>query len=736
MSISEKIDKIISIRNSKVESIENCFNFIKKFQSVISEFEYFRDNLKDNNLDSIKNIKTDKLKKDSEMIQKELERLITRFSRPNIHLTFVGEMGAGKSLVMQRISGLGNEIIPSADGPSCTGAKSIITNTNDKNVKAKITFFTEDEIVEIVNNYLETIFGEGKISKVNSIMDIKKISINDLPKSKDESVKKNKKTHLENYIKHIDDFKEYLGEKDKIVKKDDIKKYVAQYNSKNTDEQYYNFLAVKEANIFCHFLSEDCGNIVLVDTVGLGETSLGVENKMFEAVKNNADAIIYMVSPDLKRPDITEGDHETLDKIIKQVTSEYTEKMLFWIVNKNNKDGKAEYKKQIPKLVAKLEKTRKEEGLAICNDKDDVEEHLLKPVLKQMSERLKEIDDILISNAQNMLRDLFKSFNSFTDEVENLSEKFFEQDIDEFFIKEIDISFGHWTGLLKRYCNELKEDRECENEDLRDDFYNKLDKIFTHIPRIEEIQKQLEIGYKTPSKVYHEFIDFIRIQIINDFLGLDKTLSYSVDTLKKKIVHILADNDKGKFCHIVPICDNPDDWLECFLKEIVKEKNKFKDIYLAIDTLRNFTLTTKNYLIHEVRNSLDSLDPFITHAPKIEGYDEEEQAENIREYILDACEEVKREIEENCSQYIQFSNKAFWATVRDFYDRVTFSINLKNDYIVDMKEIWRQFYKKYISLVWSEEYNSYQNTIETSRIFNSIKESIVSFRSEKNFEIN
>ena len=747
MTINEKIDEIISARKSKIKNIQKTIENLSSVKNSIELFEDFRDDLEDDNsFEKIKNIDVQKLKDDCEKINSELERLEKRFSRDRVHLTFVGKAGQGKSLVMQNISGLGKNIIPSADGTDCTGTKSIITNSKNENVKAEITFFTEEEIVGIVNDYLETIFGKGKVSKVNSIRAIKKLSKYEFPKLDNKESEVNSKfKHLKKYIEHIEDFEEFLGEK-KIVDSEDIEKYVAQYKSDNIEQKYYNFLGVKKADIQCHFPFEDCGKIVLVDTIGLGATSLGVEDEMLKAVKDDSDSILYMFRPDSLRPKLSTDDYSIIGKITKYVSPEYTQEMLFWIFNKV-KEGKGENTKVIPELMADVENLKKENGLAVCqalevdcNDKDDVEEHLLKPVLKQMSERLKEIDDILLSNAQQMLDKLFRDYSSFVEKVEKI--KITNKKADLYFQRIIKETFGSWTNELKSLVKKYDKKRDSSaGHILKEEIDKKKEELlkFASSINIEDIANVS--GNKKYIEIYDEISNYVRISIINTYRELDGFFDDLVNKFKFEIIKILTDT--GKFSHILPIDKennpNANEWLNKFL-DIVPNYDEYEPIHLAIRALRDFRFSTQNDLIYEIRNSLDPIDPDISGYPdndEIQADNNDDLAKNIKRLLQRSIAEVKRNINNNCDSCLKSPNKALFSTIKDFYDRVTFSVPNKdgNIDIIDMTDIWIDIYKEYIPVIWSNEWEKYDKLAVQSEMLKKIIDETHSLKNKNIFVI-
>lgn len=58
----------------------------------------------------------------------EFQALDVRFRRKTVNIGVIGRQGAGKSRILQTLSGLGDQYIPSGDGPSCTGVTCVIEN--------------------------------------------------------------------------------------------------------------------------------------------------------------------------------------------------------------------------------------------------------------------------------------------------------------------------------------------------------------------------------------------------------------------------------------------------------------------------------------------------------------------------------------------------------------------------------------------------------------------------------
>lgn len=355
----------------------------------------------------------------TEQLLKDIRR---RFERDEVHISFVGRAGQGKSLVLQKISGLPGSIIPSADGSDCTGAKSVISNSPGEETKAKITFYSDQEFVAIINKYLETIFKTSayNIFSMDGIASLAQA----FPGLKEkvpytQVVEASLLDHLEKYIGHTEELRGLLG-RCVVVPEAEIESYVAQYKCDDISQKYYKYLGVKEAKIIASFPCAQCGKIVLEDTIGIGATSLGVEDAMLETVKQDSDAIIYMLRPDPCRPRLTKDDYTTISRISEAVSPEYAKQMLFWVINRVE-EGKGQNDAQIPEIMAQLKKQDLPVARYLnvnCWKQEDVENGILLPVLNQMSEHLAEIDELLLMRVNAQLQELEYAYRKISNQIE------------------------------------------------------------------------------------------------------------------------------------------------------------------------------------------------------------------------------------------------------------------------------------------------------------------------------
>ena len=248
-NISEQIDKIIASRKEKLSVLQANKDAMVDVWDRMLHFKQFQSNLRSNPdgfsgihgeyeiAEKIMSISTNSFEQLYQSYLSDLELMMKRLSRDHLHISFVGSAGQGKSLVMQNISGLSKSVIPSSDGGDCTGAKSIITNSDSDTVTAQITFYTKAELVRIINQYLKAL-GVPTIRYVSDIPSLNlapiKTRVEDSGIAKDEELY----DYLEKYVKYFDEYSDNLTDSSDSetlsVTENEIEKYVAQYSSTDT----------------------------------------------------------------------------------------------------------------------------------------------------------------------------------------------------------------------------------------------------------------------------------------------------------------------------------------------------------------------------------------------------------------------------------------------------------------------------------------------------------------------
>ncbi len=744
MNIPEKIESIITERNKHLPAIEKSLQNLEKANSIILRFEEYRKNISDSlNTDfsiSLNNINLEDYKKQFQKTKEKLDLLYKRFSRKHINISFVGKAGQGKSLVMQKISGLSRKIIPSSNGPDCTGTKSIITNDDSDKVNAQITFYSEKELVQIINTYLEKIL-EVDFIPISSVNALKSLDINEIEnKINSNADKLGMFKHLKDYIEKISEFEEYLGKKI-IVSENEIEQYVAQYESTNPNNKYYKYLGVKEANIHCAFPFKECGKIVLVDTIGLGATTIGVQENMLETVKKDSDVILYMFRPDPLRPRLAQDDFNIINDIKNTVSVEYAKKLLFWVFNRVE-SGEGKNTNFIKDLRKEIENNINRDKLAVsetfnvnCSDNNDVKDNLLIPILQKMSGSLNDIDNLLLKEVNAEIQNLFNEFNKLTAKLKNSYSGMVSEDIKRRFTGNIKVVYSDWTNKLRDLWNDLANKRNTINKQLKAAIENKKENIYKFIPSEADILNGLNVGNYPPNTVYEGMADYLRVSIIEEFQTLDECLDKIVNDIKKKIIDILSvDGKLNSFVETSTM--KPNLWIEDLQNKIIDNKN-FDKINKGLEALKAFSLSVKGSLIFIIRNSLDGLDPYYDYyqSPRLDAGDKEMKAKSIHKTLEKKVLDFIKIIEDPCNEYLKLPNNAIFAVTRDFHDQMTYKGKPSdlNDLSVDRQ--WEYLYEDHIPEIWSEKYIEQAGLQKQNQDFEAILNIIKEVNNKESFLI-
>lgn len=718
--ISNKIDAIVASRKNKVGILQRQKENILNVRNNVNSFKVLQEKIKNSPeqyamlqgngdvIGNLLNISTDNFFELYFKYIRELDRLIDRVGRDSLNICFVGSAGHGKSLVMQKISGLSGNVIPSADGSDCTGAKSIISNVETTNVTADITFFNHSEMIGIVNKYLDKITQKTatKIS-IATVEEIKMLA--DKMDYLDSIVEGDEETglfeHLKKYIQHYDEYYPLLG-KTLEVRENEIEQYVAQYKSTDTNVKYYRYLSVKNANIKCHFPHNDVGKIVLVDTIGIGATSMGVETDMLDAIENDSDAIIYMFRPDPLRPRLDSNTLSTWGKIKDRITADYMKEMLFVVLNKVS-SGKGENIKNIPELVKTFSNPKYNYAKLLevdCSSDAEVREKLLMPVLSQLAERIQIVDQRLIDKLNDIGNNLRQAYNEICVQTEKAFVSSANEDMKRYFHDDIENTYNTMLDKLRDlYIHKYNELRQQPCVQLQNECQKKLKNVLISVPSKADIKNMLDRGTVNHNNAYESGTQILRMKIIDDFTSLNAVLSSIIENMKKEVIGIFTESGLLGKISVLNSEISSTEWIEDFLAKTEAE-SRYPLIYTALKAFEKYTINVQGFIIHEVRDRLDTIDLALEDPPAISGRlnDKDRAAEEIVDMLKDRAFDIKSKLTSAFSEIYKVPNKSMFAAITDLCDRLCYSKQGEN-HRVTLE--WRYLYEDWMRQIWTEKYD-------------------------------
>lgn len=750
MSIANDVDIIIQRRNEKVEIIRKQNEHIEEICSGLNKLQEQKDKMLNNNklklsnesLECIQQIDLHSFQLKQAKLREAFRNIEERFSRKTINIAVIGGARQGKSKLLQTISGLSNEVIPAFDTSDCTGATSMIKNVKGGSLRADITFKQEVDMIQCVQRYLDEIIGKDE-KKISSFKEIARLDIDEIKRKIASDAQIARLEHLEKYIKYFDEWSLYVGKHVTVTESEEIKTFVAQHNGKSEGspdrEDYYKYLAVEKAEISCEFNYADAGKIVLQDTIGLGDTSLGIEKAMLDTVAKDSDAAIIIKRPEVGTGKFDSDDYELYNKLEENFKGRNMGKWLFWLINETDKD--TIYGNNHDRCEAVEAKIRKFTGLAghgIVNvaDTEEVNNQFLHMVLSTLTANMDAIDRGLVTDLNNMAASLHHEYENIqkiiqgilTSEVKNII------NVTEFVNKRW---YSFYNHTLMKNLREYKEKWEKKSgqvcKEFKDCIKNILDSAGEGVPDINDLEDELKGGGDHGViDLYKHHLDKMRTDFTEKFLDIDEEIfDKMINKIKEDIVNIFAEDDGGRMKYIVPVDENlpKAEWLSYAVIDQIFEKDIYRQFKTAFNVLTNFKLTVRGFLMHKVRSCAKRLEL----GNKFEFSDNaSEHAKEVNWKLDVKITETCEELEEELSDMYTDPNGIFSSVIGEFYDRLSFSSVMGR---MGAEDLWKSLYYDNCPYVWGEEFNDVNEMSDIYSEWESLKTELGKY-SKQDFIIN
>lgn len=613
-------------------------------------------------------------------LKQELQRLKERFSRSKIQIAFIGKARQGKSSFLQRITGLTDSTIPSSSGSDCTGAISTIENVVKDGggdfFNATIEYYSQEDFVAAVNNKLKELFPESRLA-ISSISDIPSLALKtefqNIPLDETEIL-----NFYDVYINKFDIYKSLIGKASEPFDDEElIAEYVAKYKryaigshvfSKYRDTGYTieesddnvtvyfcKYVAVRMVYIKRTFRIPDAGDIVLVDTIGLGnkDTQAEDEKKMFEVLRNESDAAVFVYKPNEDGNSATPADQiEILEKIAANLDGYAPDKWIVGAINKKSEENSskkgADYKDYVRHLEQQRDKIAgQKKCIAWCEivdgfSEDEVKTNLVLPLLQTI---ITNIDDIDTSFMKEVNIKSGKIFTEFYQIYMSLSEMISDMVVSSVSKKEIiDKNFAELPlkPLLHKYVSECYQLINSPCKQILDDLYPTIDKITDFIPLKDSIVTAINNGPHWISGIYNEVMDDVRSKILAEIKDVStKSVSELQMKLKEDVARLLFyDGLLGNIKLKSTSTDVPSiEWMNAFAHEKLV---KYPVLQSAFNTVSNFEMRIEGYIYSKCICACEGLRPNKSSAPTIdENLTAEEKANIIWQSIFRVVLNVK-----------------------------------------------------------------------------------------------
>lgn len=747
MAVKEQIDLILAKRKEKAQALKERKIQVQTVKRRLvdggAELTAIARTIEDETLRKqyigvVSSLDTQKARRALDILERKLDAGIKRFERDYISVATIGKERQGKSQFLQSVGNLDNAIIPAYAASSCTGATSVIWNDGSMTpgtVRATITFRQQADLINIVKPYIQVLDPNYFSGSELSFDDIGYINLHALSLCV-ETGNANQATalkHLTNIVEHFEEIRDLFGASPlTLTDPERIKAFVAQNNGKAPDdperENYFSYLAVVRADISCPFFA-DVGKLRLVDTVGIGDTKYGIEDAMLDTVDKECDAAITVTRP---ISGVQTTDLALYNNLRDKFKLRDTSRWLFYLVN--------HFVGQNDATVGTFHKDITENKWAVADCKivdasnqNAVHEQFLLPMLEKLLKNMDAIDQAYLDELKQedmLATGALAAFLSDTKELEVVDVN--KQMGMEAFLKG-KACFDRMTADLNRVVRYWKGEKDKDNGILWNNVHSIVNNLEQFIPSAETIQEISEKnGGLLADDVWKVVLHNVRNNITDSFIKIDNVFAKETLVFKDSLVSALYEglralsNNKGQSAEDEN-CDKVQ-WLKTMMDEVLDGKEQYAQIHKAFDFLYKFEFNTRAQIIQEVRKQLFIINPICDeYAHPSVNFRDENCGEAVYFYLTSRMTVIEDELRYHLTRLCRTPNQAFYAAAEEFYDRLTFASDLKENKLTSMSDVWGQFFQEYSVKLWEGDTKRFEVVNQLINVYNAMMADLRAF---------
>ena len=273
------------------------------------------------------------------------ETALTRLRRDSINIGVAAKAGQGKSQMLQMLTGLGSDQIPTGSGGACTAVRSIVHNSTTK--KAVVHFLTPQGLLEkkVLPSYKpagSTPFAlglAGKPSSLDAFLSASLSTVEPADKLPTQGVNNwnDNVIPLQHDLNAFPELKFLLGKTPEEVPMDAVRAYLV----KDNNEKKHN--VVDYVELWTPFEVGLPEGLTVYDLPGLEDPTPGIREDMLESVKSDADVVFFLLKPPTngERTLWKDEDNNATDMLqsVYPVEEVKPKDWIQLILNEDNRDG-------------------------------------------------------------------------------------------------------------------------------------------------------------------------------------------------------------------------------------------------------------------------------------------------------------------------------------------------------------------------------------------------------------
>lgn len=382
MSIATSIADIIRERNASARPLlqqeERCIATLKILDGLEESLSRFLQNpnreeqSRKTCTSLLENIP--RIKSQLRGLQEKIGHCRRRFERKTINIGFGGKRGQGKSFLLQKLSGLTDNEVPSGAGKTVTAVRSEIFN--DEDAFAEITFYDQQGFLrEVIAPYCAQL----NLPSPTNIQEFVALPLPDPASAGEIQVSYLKK--LAALRDHASEFVPFLtGET--ITERDfpRLRKYVAYTDGEGNDS--YTYAAVRQVLVHTPFPKTDVRQLGLIDLPGLGELNPTVEKRHTSGFGDEVDIVLLIRRPLGPRVDWDIEDQNVLESLKNAVKDGELSEIVVLVQNEGGCDT------TLANIAEKSIRETVSSNFDVLRTKGETPETLTRDVLSPILDRL------------------------------------------------------------------------------------------------------------------------------------------------------------------------------------------------------------------------------------------------------------------------------------------------------------------------------------------------------------
>ena len=748
----DKLDNLVAVVNGEIAQQQG------DYYAMIAENPKMEIAFRKVNTHNVRSLITEQLKR--------LEILEKRFGRDTVCIAMIGYEGQGKSTFLQAISGLENEVIPAYSGTSCTGAVSVLLNT-DGEFRTEIEMYSLEEFLEIVKAKLAKFF-PGRSFILNNADDLKNLDLSGFdpkgPNRMQMTTEFNK--FQEAYCGHIDEYKKLFGS-GKVTIKDpkSVIKYVAQYQLFDTAPEglecheltkndgsivfkhnYYNYIAVKNVTIYKQFNLIDCRQIQLVDTIGLGDATNAdkIEKEMFRVLREDCDAAVNIFKPDSLGRGLNQAQVNILQKISNELGDREPSKWIVYVVNKVA-SGFGANSANIPEILSAIKKmldTAKDKPVAWCkavqgNSVNEVRDLLVNPLLDLISSNLPDLDANLMQDAFENGQKLYSAYYTLASLVQSVLSKSRvrggEGKVFDDLFKAQTKKFDTQLRILDEEEYGARRSEPCP--EIADCLEATIDSLYDLIPEVETIEEKVDQGNKSLNEIFGLGCDDLCNSIFKSFenVSLDVIVPLR-EEVKNAIAKVLY--NEGSMGRIIlknyRVSDGPCmEWLKCLIDERV-DGEAYPHLRDALQYVLGYHFNIEDSIEYDVATCIGIIDKMNT-AEYIGLFESPtgtvaERADALWQELANRIPPIQENMRKCRDKFALIPSHSFATRVQKFRVKMVFDEKVREEL--------REFYRDNSYSLWRDEFAKIEGQEQAFGQWNEMVSEISELCVKEVFEFN